>query len=70
MGLIGQTPAGVGHRNEPDDRWQDGYDEGHELGWDDGYEEGKRNEKRAAKDRIEELEKGIAMAIEILEAKR
>ncbi len=50
--------------------WQDGYDEGHELGWDDGYEEGKRDAERAAKDRIEELEKGIAMAIEILEAKR
>lgn len=55
---------------EETEGWQEGYDAGHELGWDDGYEEGKREAERAAKARIEELEKGIAMAIEILEARQ
>lgn len=53
---------------EETEGWQEGYDAGHELGWDDGYEEGKREAELAAKVRIEELEKAVAMAIEILDA--
>ncbi len=56
--------------NEPDDRWQEGYDEGYEAGYDQGYQEGKREAEWETKIRIEELEQGIAMAMEILEAKR
>lgn len=64
---------GEGIMNEPDDRWQDWYDRGHEAGYDQGVADASNTYSDKEEDlryRIKELEKGIEMAIEILEAKR
>lgn len=55
--------------NEPDDRWQEGYDEGHEAGYDQGVADeanGSRDREQALQDRIEELEAALNKVYDIV----